>query len=53
MCGFDILTPCRLVNSDVSGERAASNFSVYQCMNIIIIIIIAVANFITVFSSQP
>jgi hypothetical protein len=49
MCGFDILSPCRLANSDVSEERAASNFSVYQCMNIIIIII-AVADVIIVFS---
>lgn len=51
MYGFDILTPCRLVNSDVAGERPSSNISVYKCMKIIIIN--AVADFITVFSSQP
>ena len=51
MRGFDILTPSRLINCDVSEERAASNFSVYQCMKIIIIVFIAVA--ITVFFSQP
>ena len=45
----DILTPCRLVNSDISGERAASTFSVSHCM----IMVIAVADFITVFYSQP
>jgi hypothetical protein len=54
LCEFDILTPCRLVNSDVSEERAAANFTVHQCVIIIITTTtIAVADFITVFFSQP